>query len=297
MTSVPRLHQRAARTATSTRKRERALDALGELERIAFPSRPTAWGYDRKAARRSLVLLAVPPAPHAAEALGILERHRETGPHLLACAHSKNEELAHAGHLVLHALGPDTLQDIREHLCRRSPYDPLALSAVRVHGWLPSDPARHPWFLLLTGRWELYADLDPEGDRLSRIYLSATSTERCLMREGRRHFPGESSSAGPQLAHLLERFDTVVAFNPEPTDRKSRLSYSDWSRGSWSGSYGGSPQRSSGSGGGGGGSYAGTGGSRYVSSLERLGNDDLYHWMQAANAAWLESRDTDRDTD
>lgn len=193
--------------------RQRALRAVSGLERIAYPPPGSSGGReDRRSARYELVRLAVAHLPASAAALGVMERSEDAADYLLAGCRSWDQLLANWSLQVLDSLGPDTSVEVREFLFRRVPDNKYALRTVRNHGWLPQGEDRHAWFLLFTGQWREYAELDPEGFLLPRTYLTAPKGDRWEMSWARRRFEAEATSDSLERARpLLRLFDDLDA--------------------------------------------------------------------------------------
>lgn len=199
--------------------RQRALRAVSGLERIAYP--PPGSSGRRKSERRAeyaLFRLAVAYRPASVEARRVLERHAEAISYVLHhcrvpySGRRREYQLASWALRILDSLGPDTSVEVRELLCSRAPDNEYARRAVRSHGWLPQREDRHAWFLLMTGQWREYAELDPEGFLLPRTCLTAPSVDRETMGRARRRFEAEATIASlERVRPSLRLFDDLIA--------------------------------------------------------------------------------------
>ncbi|MER5223861.1 hypothetical protein [Streptomyces flaveus] len=206
--------------------------AVSRLERIAFPS-PNVYRRGQLAAQNALILIAA-DSPTAPRALRALERHEEAAPLLVYSSGKLGDPwFAHCAQNVLLALGPDTVEGIRTHLLGKAPVSDAALHAVVAHDdWLPQDHDDRARFFLLNGWWQGYADLDPEGQSMHRLYLSASSVEQTQMRQKYLRFYRNRDPREPYILALVRQFSLMLEDNevrdatglPPLQGRRGRLS-------------------------------------------------------------------------
>lgn len=196
---------------------------MSGLERIAFTLPSGSRGRrNRDRARPELVRLATGDRPTADAARAVLQGRAEAVEYLLPVGQNRSSPLHGPARHLLITLPSDTPVEIRELLCGRAPYEPLAREVVLDRGWLPGDERRHHWFLVIIGAWLQYAGLDPEGLELRPTCRLASDGDWWLMVEARHRFERGWFGAMPDRARpLLLIFDEMIA-ERERIERRAR---------------------------------------------------------------------------